>query len=211
MDAFGCLARQWDSLHDGLSASKSCGTLDTLPAAIFTRVGLRPFHEFTGERMGARPHRLLGDCRSISWGVLRRDASEKMCGASQSHFVLVVASDLKRRTKVRAFKRSAWSPSTLSRFSNLSCDSTLGRNTAFAPGASCSRRLSLPHTTQHPRDAPPRDNCTVHPTVYAHPPSKRSVVPTLRTARSAGRGRLPQCDMACPSTWQTSLDRNRSA
>ena len=124
--------------------------------------------------------------RSKSWSVSGRDASEKIFGTSESHFVLAVASDLKRHTMVRAFKRSAWSLSTSSRFSNF-LEIPPWPRTRRSPQELRATADSTYRTLQrYPRDAPPRDNCT--PSSYARPPSKRSVVPTLRTARSPGRG-----------------------
>ena len=51
--------------------------------------GLKPFHKFFARA-----------CRNISCAVSGRDASEKFFATSESHFVLAVASDLKRRTMV---------------------------------------------------------------------------------------------------------------
>ena len=139
MDAFGCLAGQWDSLHDGLLGKQilrsiahvACSDLHSISARLRTR---RKREDLWNLREPLR----LGNGK-------RPDASH-----------------------------NGQSPQ----------EKRLARNTAFAPRASCSRRPSLPYTQRYPRDAPPRDNCTVRSIVDARPPSKRSVVPSLRTARS---------------------------
>ena len=156
------------------SASNACGMLDPSPPA------MNLFHEFIGERMV----RVRIACSGLPQSLLaRRDASEKTYGTSESHFVLAVASDLMRRTMVRAFRRSAWSPSTSSRFSNLFVRFHPGqqhdvRTRSFSAAADSAYRTPQ----KYPRDAPPLENCTVHPIVHPRPPWKRSVVLPSRTA-----------------------------
>ena len=98
-----CMVASW--------ASKSCG----VSAAIFTRSALNLSMNSQVRRRSASAS-LARACRSISWAVSGRHANEKIYGTSESHFVLAVASDLKRRTRVCTFKKIAWSSSTSSNF-----------------------------------------------------------------------------------------------
>ena len=51
MNAFGCLARQWDSLHDGLLGKHIPRYAGHLASSDLHEVGLKPVHEFTSERV----------------------------------------------------------------------------------------------------------------------------------------------------------------
>ena len=107
------------------SASKASGILDTSPAAIFTRSA----SNLTMNSQARRWYASASLARASPGSS--QDASEKIWNLREPL-------GLGGGAMVRAFKRSAWSPSTSLRFSNHSGDSTLVRNTAFAPGTDCS-------------------------------------------------------------------------